>query len=164
MTATATGGATRWAAAKNLDDLGALCIAWLNGEIAKTPLYYAPCLSKLELAPALTAVNRAGLVTDNAGRAGSDDDESWTASAEGFASAETAARLAAAVEGTPLTLTVLSWGDPLPDGIRADWDAWIAACPAAALRACLHVTVEDPEPGRDDVLWPALEAFAGGAP
>ena len=151
--------AYRWASARTLPDLAALCIAWLDGEVYETPLYEgAPCEDKLSLATILTAVNRAGFVTDNAGRAGQYE-SAWV---EGYADDATEARLRATVAGTPLTYCANRRFDPLREGVAEDWDAWTAFCPAAeaALIGAWFVAIEDARPGRDDVLWPALEAFA----
>jgi hypothetical protein len=88
------------------------------------------------------------------------------------------AKLRAAVAGTPLVLTACG---PLPHGIhhecgrnrfalppspgRTVTDFWASACPAVsdALWDTWWVQVEDPEPGRNDVLWPVLVDALGGA-
>ena len=160
-----TADAERWASARNLPDLAALVIAWLNGEIGETPIYEGgPCEDKLSLAAILTAVNRAGLVTDNAAPAGADDDgeDMQNAWIEGFADDATEAALLKAVRGTDLVYCASRRFNPLREGVGEDWDAWMDSCPEAAraLYHAWHVVIEDPRPGRDDVLWPALEAFA----
>jgi hypothetical protein len=159
--------ASRWAAARTLPDLAALCIAWLDGDVSETPLYEGPpCEDKASLAAVLTAVNRAGYVTDNASRAGSDEsgEDVWNAWIEGFAGDATEARLREAVRGTSLTYGAYRRPGPLRGGIAEDWDAWMDLCPSAlhVLYRAWYVVIEDPRPGRDDLLWPALEAFAAG--
>jgi hypothetical protein len=161
--------AGRWASARNLRELAALCIAWLDGEISETPIYEgAPCEDKLSLALVLRLVNRAGFVTDNAARAGVDEsgEDQWGAWVEGFADDETLTRLTDAIAGPGvLTLSAVRRYSPQHEDVSQTWDAWTDACPMArsALLGAWYVVIEDPRPGRDSVLWPALEAFAASA-
>lgn len=165
--------AARWASAKNMADLGELVVAWLHGEIAQTPGHCGPpCRETIPLVPVLELVNRAGFVTDNSQQAASRKGRTWNTWVIGFASDATLARLRAAVAGTPLELDACRgkvhdcgrrpWG--LPRCPRKDATRfWADACPdvAGELAGTWWVYIEDPEPGRNSVLWPALEAFAG---
>jgi hypothetical protein len=158
-----TADAARWAEATDLPALGELVIAWLNGEIGETPLHEGPpCEDKQSLAPVLTLVNRAGLITDNAERGGAGYGGSWAGWIEGLASAATVSRLREAVAGTPLVMTASQWADPFPEGTSETWGAWADFCPGAAdeIRGAWYVVIDDPRPGRDSVLWAALDAFA----
>ena len=167
--------AARWASARNTADLGDLVIAWLGGDVTQTPGHCGPpCRETIPLIPSLTLANRAGFVTDNSQRAGSRRGRTWNAWVSGFASDDTQALLCEATYRTPLDL----------DSCRGDvhgchgkpWGAaacpaatlaafWADACPAVAaeLADSWWVYIEDPEPGRNTVLWPALEAFAVSA-
>lgn len=159
-----------WASAQNMEDLGALVCEWLRGGLIQTPGHAGPpCEETIPLIGVLTAANRAGFVTDNSQRADSDGTRSWEAWVTGLASDGTLARLRGAVAGTPLVLTACRGREH--DGHRnwmgrCPWREvtgfWADACPAAAaqIRACWHVAIDDPEPGRNDRLWPALIRFA----
>jgi hypothetical protein len=158
-----TADAARWAEATDLPALGELVIAWLNGTVNETPLHEGPpCEDKMSLAPVLTLVNRVGFITDNAERGGHGYGGSWAGWIEGIASEGTVTRLREAVAGTPLVMTDVAWADLLPKGVSETWGAWADFCPGAAdeIRAARYVTIDDPRPGRDSVLWAALEAFA----
>jgi hypothetical protein len=162
----------RWKQARTLADLGELVIAWLNGEIRQTPGHCGPpCDETIPLIPALTVINRGGFVTDNSQLAESTGDGTWNTWVSGFAADDTLARLRAAVSGTPLTLDACRgrihgcgrrpWRLP-PCPRNQVTGFWAGACPhvAGALWGTWWVYIEDPEPGRNDRLWPALERFA----
>jgi hypothetical protein len=99
----------RWASAQTLADLGALMIAWLNGEMRETPGHLGPpCEETISLIPVLIACNRAGFVT-----IGSQPGKVETcagglceqrAGVEGIADAAALARLREAIKGTGLRL------------------------------------------------------------
>lgn len=162
----------RWKQAATAAYLGELVIAWLNGEIRETPAHLGPPAAEtIPLIPVLTLVNRAGLVTDSSQLAGHRVDDAWNAWVCGFASDAVLGRLRDAVAGTPLALTACRrcehecwqragewWHCPWKDIA----DFWAERCPRAAdeLYGSWYVCISDPEPGRNDVLWPALERLA----
>ncbi|HEY1668571.1 MAG TPA: hypothetical protein VGG54_23000 [Trebonia sp.] len=157
----------KWKRAETIDDLAALVISWLNGDIEQTPSHTGgPETETIPLIPVLTRANRAGFLTEISQRADGDD-EAWVA---GFASDAALLGLLAATAGTPLI--VAACRGTVHDCDRAGiwwycpWkevaNFWAERCPHVKdeLYACWYVTVRDPEPGRNNVLWPALEAFA----
>lgn len=148
----------RWASARCLTDLGELTAQWCMGGIVETPGHAGPpARETLPYLDLLAAVNRAGFVTENSQAAG----RSWTAWVCGFADAGAAVRLTAAAAGTGLAI------EDVPPAGRREIRYWYRhRCPAAAaaIGAALLIWVEDPQPGRSDVLWPVLAEFAGFAP
>ena len=155
--------AERWATAPGLPSLAALCIEWFNGDITGTPIYEGtPCEDMRAIAPHLTALNRAGLVTCSASAAGTEDGNSWSAWAEGFCTAGTLEALKRAVAGTSLILSAADWNGPCTAEVSEDWEYWIAACPKAAdaLRAALFVTLDGSRPGDNGEFWDVLRTFA----
>lgn len=158
-----------WATARTLDDLGAWVVAWLNGKIRETPGHCGPPAAEtIPLIPVLAAANRAVFITDNSQRA-DEWDWQWEAWVIGFASDDTLGRLRAAVAGTPLVLTACHGRHghgyrPFMRrcGRRESVRFWSDKCPAVAaqLSDAWYVAIDDPEPGRNDRLWPALEAFS----
>ena len=161
--------AARWASAQNMADLGEMVVAWLNGEVAQTPGHCGPpCAETIPLTPVLTVVNRAGFITDNSQQAG----RSWTTWVLGFADDATMAALEAATQDSGLIFNACREPEHQCDGQPWGWpdcpsdDAkgfWAEACPAVApwLRDAWWVYIEDPEPGRNSLLWPLLAEFAG---
>jgi hypothetical protein len=162
----------RWKQAITLADLGELVIAWLNGEVTQTPGHLgSPCDETIQLIPALTVLNRAGFVTDNSQRADTRGDRTWNTWVSGFTSDEVLGRLDEAVAGTPLLLTACRGCHHECDQRADEWwhcpwkdaaDFWAERCPRMGdeLYGCWYVAVSDPEPGRNDLLWPALERIA----
>lgn len=162
----------RWKGARTLADLGGLVIAWLHGEIQQTPGHCGPpCDETIPLIPVLELVNRAGFVTDNSQLAETCEYGTWNTWVSGFAPDATLARLREAIAGTPLVLAMCrSRAHDCPSLQRllggCPWSTtvsfWAARCPAVAreLHRCWYVTVSDPEPGCNDLLWPALAMFA----
>ncbi len=162
--------AARWRSARNMTDLGELVIDWLNGDITQTPGHCGPpCDETVPLIPALTVINRGGFITDCSQLAESAGGRSWNTWVEGFAGDATLAALRRAVDGTPLELhtcrgkvhgcrPIRSRFQPCPRGDVTDF--WTSACPDASgdLWGSWWVYIEDPEPGRNDLLWPALTA------
>jgi len=163
--------AARWRTARTLDDLGDLVIAWLNGEVERTPGHCGPPDPETRpLIGVLTTVNRGGFVTDNSQLAESMDGRTWNTWVMGFASDEALARIREAAVGTPLAVRACRgkvhgcdrrWLHPCPR--RETLAFWADACPDAAdeLRRTWWVEVEDPEPGRNDLLWPLLAKATG---
>jgi hypothetical protein len=167
--------AARWKTARTMEDLGELVIAWLNGEVTQTPGHCGPpCEETIPLIPALTVINRGGFVTDNSQLAETVNGSTWNTWVDGFASDETLARIRAAAAGTDLVVMACRGRhhehqqkfrfQPCPR--RDVTDFWATACPHAAdvLWDAWWVYVEDPEPGRNDLLWSTLTlALAGSA-
>lgn len=156
----------QWGTAQILEHLGDLTVAWLHGEITGTPYHAGPPAPETHPhVEVLAGVNRAGLVTVSS-RPG---DNGACARVAGLISGDNLPRLAAAVAGTPL---VLECRDYFGGGHEShdQWCAvtrWYMMCSPRAsvdLRMAWYVTVSDPEPGRDSVLWPALAAFADPCP
>lgn len=161
--------ASRWASARTMADLGEMVIAWLNGEITQTPGHCGPPEREtIPLIPALTVINRGGFITDCSQLAESMDGETWNTWLDGFTSDAVLLKMRAAVDGTPLVLTACrgsyhecSQAAHLARCLGKEVPGfWADACPAIAdeLRDCWYVSVEDPEPGRNDLLWPTLAA------
>lgn len=159
----------RWKQARTLADLGELVVAWLNSEIQQTPGHCGPPDDEtIPLIPTLAAVNRAGFVTDNSQLAESIDGRTWCAWVSGFTTAERLARLRDAIAGTGLEMAACR-GREHECGKRLFWPCpgdesvsfWLDRCPhVAGLADVWTVMLGDPEPGRNDRLWPALETFA----
>lgn len=171
----------RWAAARTLADVGAITAQWLEGELEETPSHLGPPDPETipYIAP-LAAVNRAGFVTDNSQAANEPHEAAlWgpcNAYVSGFVAEADFVRLFAITGPAGLLLTSccrgrrhsghrwspwwLRWALPCP---RQDLDDFYAGrCPLAADEVCAawHVTIEDPQDGRNDRLWPALTAYA----
>ena len=162
-----------WASARTLADVGELTAQWLEGKVRSQPGYQANCgpdPETSELIPVLAACNRAGFVTVNSQPADGRR-EAWVS---GFATEAALTQLRRIVRGVPLAVAQCCrgrvhsdcrgwrgwrWGCPWRDSA----DALADACPAAAneVRRCWYVVIVDPEPGRNDRLWPALAEFAG---
>jgi hypothetical protein len=155
-----------WASARNLDDLGELVVRWLNGEIKQTPGHLGgPDRETIPLIDPLTIMNRSGFVTDNSQLAETMHGETWNANVSGFATDATLTRLRDAVAGAPLVLAACRakvheceqssvwWRCPW--GNSADF--WAERCPQVSdeIYGCWYVTIEDPEPGRNE-MWDHL--------
>jgi hypothetical protein len=158
---------TRWRTARSLADVGELTAAWLHGEIRQTPTHSGPPQDEtIPYIDVLAAVNRAGFVTDNSQAAVSDEWGECEAWVSGLVSEETLARVLAALAGTPLVTVGARGRDKLGNGSRGAWRDTIGStgdrCPRAVREICAawRITITDPEPGRNDRLWPALSAFA----
>lgn len=176
MTAMNRADRARWRSAKTMADLGGLVIAWMHGEITQTPGHCAPPRDEtVPLIPSLEIINRGGFVTDNSQLAETGaDGETWNTWVSGFASDATLALIRQACDGTVLEVSACRghvhqchhpgrvrgffWACPW----RECTGFWIDRCPdmADVLRNCWFVVVEDPEPGRNDLLWPVLEVWA----
>jgi hypothetical protein len=156
--------AARWAACRNMAEVRELVTVWLAGGIARNPDHEAPpCAETIPLIPVLTAVNRAGFLTDSSQRARSRRGKNaWVC---GFVSSRTVLdRLSQALQASGLELEAcFPAGDCEPDcpRLEAGW-FWAQACPLAAdeIAGAWWVYAEDPEPGRNDGLWPALSSWA----
>jgi hypothetical protein len=166
-----------WKSARTLGDLGELVVRWLNGEITETPDHLAPPDDEtVPLINALTAINRGGFITVMSQLAESRDGESWNTWVDGFATDAVLERLRAAVDGTPLILSACRrrvHGHSQNDHWwrrRCQWRMvtgyWADRCPAVAdaLADCWLVSVMDPEPGRNLLLWGTLTRALTGEP
>ena len=161
----------RWRQAATMADLGELVVDWLNGTVEQTPSHLAPPDPEtIPLIPALTAVNRAGFVTENSQLAETREGRSWNTWVAGFASERALRWIREAVDGTPLVLRACrgrahECGKRLPWGFCPGKEArgyWRHRSPDAAgeLANAWWVMLCDPEPGRNDLLWASLEKFA----
>jgi hypothetical protein len=180
--------AERWRAACTLADLGELTAQWLEGKIRSFPGIlpgFGPDEETIHLIPVLATVNRAGFVTEFSQPGMPGDEGGWAqrAAISGYANDGTFATLCAAVVGADLMITAGRAGDE-------DWgtsvtvtlengeantatggaksrleiaDGYGRACSPVAvdvLGGAWQVALIDPVWGRDDQLWPLLEAFA----
>jgi hypothetical protein len=161
----------QWASAQTMADLGGLVVAWLDGEVQDTPSGDGPPMDEtVQVAPVLAAANRAGFVTENSQMAGEHGGTAWEAWVCGFATDDT---LAALREAVPEPLTVDACRGSHHEGHNPLWpfsfcpgaegrSLWARQCPQVEeLKSAWAVMITDPEPGRNDRLWPALEVFAG---
>ena len=167
-----------WKSARTMDDLGELVIRWLNGELTETPDHMGPPEAEtIPLIPALTMINRGGFITVMSQLAKTHGEQARNTWVDGFATDAVLERMRGAVAGTPLILGACRrrvHGHARNDhwwARRCQWRMvtgyWAEGCPAVAdqLRGCWLVSVEDPEPGRNRLLWGALaRALSGGAP
>lgn len=146
-------------------DLGELVVAWLSGDLPKTPDHPEPDPETIPLVPALTAINRGGFITTNSQLAETFEGRIWNTWVAGLATDATLAKLRKASAGTPLVLTACRrrvhecgrkrffW--PCPNQEAAG--NWSAASPhVKELDDAWGVFIEDPQPGRNDLLWPTL--------
>jgi len=180
----------RWRSARTLADLGELIAQFLEGRMQMSPTHCAPPDSETtELIPVLAAANRAGFVTHQSqpGVPLDEDGSAQRANVSGYAGPEAFARLMAATSGADLIITAARALDDseerrfgpffaitIDEGEEFTWDGIAVSrsiissdygheChPAviADLAAAWQVTLIDPVWGRNDVLWPVLEAFA----
>lgn len=180
----------RWAETRTLADVGELTALWLEGQIPSQPGYAPGCgpdPETADLIPVLAACNRAGFITSTS-QPGMEESDGWVqrAAVQGFASPAVTDRLRLARDGTGLLIYVqeasrrMSWKRASPVSlangqpftrfgtqlsrrfIRDDWEGYgiCGSKAVAALCAAWQVTLVDPEWGRNDRLWPALERFA----
>jgi uncharacterized protein DUF6919 len=176
-----------WSEVDDLIGIGGLTARWLEGDITYRPARdgRAPGDEIGELAPVLTALNRAGFVTDfsqtalrpNAGSA-------RRAAVGGFCDESMRLKLARATATTDLValwfppavksaarvVVTLDAGKELtwlgsataPDAIEYSYGADLSLDGLEALIDAWQVQVFDPVWGRDDVLWPLLADVAAG--
>lgn len=163
-----------WASVSRLDQLGDMVVSFLNGDLQQSPGHGGPPDPETTaLIPALTVINRAGFITDNSQCADTDgQDAVWNTWVSGFATDAILASLRDAIEGTPLRLVACRGKDHECGRmrhllLRCPWSEcvgfWADRCPKIArdLYRCWDVTIEDPEPGRNHLLWGTLAAWAG---
>jgi hypothetical protein len=176
-----------WRTAASLADVAALTARWLAGELRGQPGYCGPVDVDEQDAPGMTDVliscNRAGFLTGSS-QAGHDgagyDGAHWQqfAAVDALISPADLPLLHAAVAGTGIVVDASGDGQPVTfrqghsitwfgrrrkrTDLADDWTGYGICSPTAIaelLQAC-PVVVYDPEPGRDDRLWPALAHFA----
>lgn len=176
----------RWQAARTLADLGELTAQWLEGRLASHPTGALEA-ETMPIVPVLAACNRAGFVTDNSQPAEQPDarGSAQRAAVSGFIDTTDLVELARTLDGTGVIVVAhasagqednydaqvvitLDVGEELTwEGARIGrselnhhYSDWCHPDAIAALARAWQVSLIDPEWGRDDVLWPALEAFA----
>ena len=190
MTSDARQDQALWLTARTLADLGELTAQFIEGKIAYSPTHGAPVDPETAgLVPVLAAANRAGFVTHQSqpGMPLDEHGSAQRANVSGYATPGAFSRLMAAASGADLIITAGRALDDSPqrdfgpffcitmdegeeytwDGIgmtRSALDAFYGPdCHPAVvsdLLAAWQVTLIDPVWGRNDVLWPVLEAFA----
>lgn len=157
----------RWASCRNADDLAACVIDWLNGRIDWTPGHGGgPDPETFPLRPALEVLNRGWFITDCSQLAESIDGRSWNTWVDGWADDEVLERIRAAAEGTDLIVSACRGTSHDCGRICAWWCCpwqdsagfWSDRCPGMdeVFYGLWYVHVEDPVPGRNDLMWPAL--------
>lgn len=185
-------GKARWLSARTLADLGELTAQWLEGRLNYNPTYGDPAPETSELIPVLAAANRAGFVThmSQPGEPRDVHGSAQRADVSGYCAPEAFARLMAAASGADLIITAgralgaseeRKFGPfftiTLDEGEEFTWDGLALSrsilddsygwdCHPKVvdeLFAAWQVTLIDPVWGRNDVLWPVLQAFADSA-
>lgn len=177
-----------WAGARSLPEVADLTARWLTGELAAQPGYFGKADVDEDRAPGMTsaliACNRAGFLTYGS-QAGAEspgfDGAGWrlVAAAEGLIPADRLTRLRPAAADAGLLVDasgagqVVTWRAGRPytvfgsrrDDLADDWTGYGICHPdaIAELEAAQPVVVYDPDPGRNDRLWPALARFAQAA-
>ncbi len=183
--------AARWLAARTLADLGELTAQWLEGRLASHPTYGGgPEAETAPIVPVLAACNRAGFVTENSqpGELPDAHGNAQRASVSGFIGLADLAELVHAIAGTgaivvahagagqedshdaQVVITLDAGEEFTWEGARLGlselhyhYDDWCHPDAVTALADAWQVSLIDPEWGRNDVLWHALEAFAARA-
>jgi hypothetical protein len=177
--------AHRWHQAATLADLGELTAQWLTGAIGYLPGYFggSPDAETDGLTHLLAAVNRAGFVTNFSQPGDVDGDWVQRAAVSGFCSAATAQRLQEAALDTDLVVIA---SDPIyraysqipvtregqrentwigagadDDELDDTYEQEVGSAALAALKGAWQLDIFDSAWGRNDVLWPWLQRFAG---
>jgi hypothetical protein len=174
-----------WRAADSLAQVGALTARWLTGDLSGQPGYWGPVDVDEQDAPGMTGVlidcNRSSFLTfgSQAAYNGTGDDGAhWQqlAAVEGLINADDLTRLRGICAGTGITVDASGEGRAVTfrnrrafttfgarrTDLADDWTGYGICSPAAVaeLQQACPVVVFDPEPGRDDRLWPTLARFA----
>lgn len=167
----------QWQTARTVRDLGQIGALYLEGKIGSQPAYLPNCGIDEEtyrLAPMLARVNRAGFFTNNSQPAHDDDRPDDTAWVLGFTDQRGAQNLIQLLDGSGLTYLLqracdrrpfAEHGRPQSSSLFSERDirSYFHDCHPTAVDAlvdAVQVVIEDPEPGRDDRVWPLLEAYA----
>jgi hypothetical protein len=167
----------RWADAATLGQLGELVAEWLEGRIAGDIPFYGgpPDDETLPLVPALARLNRLGFVTEHSQPGEISDQGAQRASVSGYCEEDVAERLASVCVRDEFVVISQQPGSEslfeLPitrEGShtftivcgREDDALWPGLNPEmrSVLLDSWHIDVCDPVWGRNDMLWPALEA------
>ncbi|MBO0871821.1 MAG: hypothetical protein J2P19_00350 [Pseudonocardia sp.] len=180
-----------WGEPTTLAGVGQVTARWLEGEVRTSMGYGAgPDPETVPLIPVLARLNRAGFVTINSQPGETGDGYFQRAWVAGLADEATLARIIDAVDGTDLMLRygfgrgahrryprypITVEGDSPETGWvctsitcglpRRDHDLVYECCSDAAYAAVMaaaQVDVVDPVWGRNDLLWPTLDAALTG--
>lgn len=172
--------AARWRMCLTVADLGEACADYLRGRLPSQPAY-APKTpvdeETTQLVPVLVKLNLAGFFTTGS-QPGSTvylDTPKQNAFVTGFADEATMHSLLALVSNTRgLRYRIrqtrlrkdhansdgIRWGIESASDVRSFYGAVCSREAIAALLIAYQVVIEDRMPGRDSVLWPALEQWA----
>jgi hypothetical protein len=172
--------AARWRMCLTVADLGEACADYLRGRLPSQPAY-APSTpvddETTQLIPVLVKLNLAGFYTTGS-QPGSTvflDDLEQNAYVTGFADEATMRSLLAVVSNTRgLRYRIrqtrlrkdhansdrIRWGIESASDVRSFYGEVCSDEAVAALLVAYQVAIEDRLPGRDSVLWPALEQWA----
>ena len=152
-----------WRACQGLGDIGRVTALWCEGLIRQTPAHMGPpCTETLPYLDILASLNRHGpMITTNSqaaeGYLHMGDVRAWNAWVQGACTAGTWRRLGRQCVSAGLCVEELH-------SRAADDECSFYAdrCPAARskLEAAVWLVIYDPEPGRNDRLWPVLKALA----
>jgi hypothetical protein len=156
----------KWRTANSLADLGELTAQWCEGTITQTPGHLGP--PDAETVPylgLLAALNRTGqVVTTNSQAAGSHawpglpEVTSWNAWVVLFAERAWVDRHVGSLTDPWLTVRAMprrAWRDEV-----SFYRDRITPAATVDLLAARYIWICDPTPGRNDRLWPALQALA----
>ena len=165
-----------WSACTTVGEFGLAGSLYLRGLIGSQPAYQ-PSTSVDEETSAvidvLSAANQAGFFTDGSQPAVFEDYPLENAWVTGFADAATMADLNDMLIGSGLHFRIrrtcsrrdfhsnarIGWGIMSASDVKSLFDV----CSPAGVEALVdayQIVILDPEPGRDDRLWPLLEQFA----
>lgn len=175
VTGMSAGDRAAWASVRTLADQGEVTAQWLEGTVGSQPDYHYPCDVDEEdvpgMAATLAAVNRAGFVTTQSQAAFDGtgyDGEHWQqrAAVTGFADDTGTAWLTEALDGTGVVVeerqTRRLWEPAVVPVTCRDGNTYTdfgGREPTDAVTADANqLVVYDPEWGRNDRLWPALDA------
>lgn len=166
----------RWQEARTVRELGQLGALYLEGQVGSQPAYQPNCGIDPEtrpLVPTLARANRAGFFT-NKSQPGRDDgypdDKAWVL---GFADEHAAWALIDLLGGSGLSYRFQRASERRPVIVHGkvgsrlfterDIRNYFDDCHPVAVEALVNavqVVIEDPDPGRDDRVWPLLEEYA----
>jgi hypothetical protein len=172
-----------WLAASTMLELGELAARWLEGDLSWQPCYYGdePEPETAGLIGVLALANRGGFFTDQSQPGEIGDGYSQRAFVDGFADEATAERIRVAFSSTDLVViaipahvdrtcalvpvtrdgveefTWLGTGVAIDD-LRASYEGLVSPQALLGLMSAWQLHIFDPVWGRNDRLWPILEA------
>lgn len=180
--------AARWRSARTLADLAELTAQWLEGTVdSRYGYYWRPAPETTPLIGVLAAANRAGFLTDDSqpGVPRDEQGNAQRAAVTGYATTDTLCKLCrhiadaglillahtpaseGHVQAATVTVTLeedysyTTYGGHVPrEVLRDHYGEGFHPEALDALFGAWQVTLIDPEWGRNDVLWPALQRFA----